>query len=97
VAGIVIVLNGVGLLLGYFAARAVGLDESARRAVSIEVGMQNSGLAAGLARTHFTPEAALPAAIFSVWHNVSGAILASFWSRRPIPRPAGRAGGEPEA
>jgi BASS family bile acid:Na+ symporter len=50
--------------------------------VSIEVGMQNSGLAAGLARTHFTPEAALPAAIFSVWHNVSGSLLAGFWSRR---------------
>ncbi|RGE20383.1 bile acid:sodium symporter family protein [Leucobacter sp. wl10] len=86
VAAIVVVLNGVGLLLGYFAARAVGLDEAARRSVSIEVGMQNSGLAAGLARTHFTPEAALPAAIFSVWHNVSGAILASFWSRRPVER-----------
>lgn len=83
IAGIVIVLNGSGLLLGYFAARATGLDEAARRAVSIEVGMQNSGLAAGLARTHFTPEAALPAAIFSVWHNVSGSALASWWSRRP--------------
>ena len=45
--------------------------------------MQNSGLAAGLARTHFTPESALPAAIFSVWHNVSGSLLASYWSRRP--------------
>lgn len=83
VAGIVIVLNGIGLLLGYFAARAAGLDEAARRSVSVEIGMQNSGLAAGLARTHFTPEAALPAALFSVWHNVSGAMLASFWSRRP--------------
>lgn len=80
---IVIVLNGVGLALGYFAARLAGLDERSRRAVSIEVGMQNSGLAAGLARTHFSPEAALPAAIFSVWHNVSGSLLASFWSRRP--------------
>lgn len=83
IAGIVIVLNGVGLLLGYFTARAVGLDEATRRAVAIEVGMQNSGLAAGLARTHFTPEAAVPAAIFSVWHNVSGSALASWWSRRP--------------
>ncbi|WP_413316820.1 bile acid:sodium symporter family protein [Agrococcus sp. 1P02AA] len=83
VALVVILHNGVGYGLGYLAARSVGLDTSARRAVAIEVGMQNSGLAAGLARTHFSPEAALPAAIFSVWHNVSGALLASFWSRRP--------------
>lgn len=54
VAGIVVALNSAGLLLGYVAARAVGLDEAARRAVAIEVGMQNSGLAAGLARTHFS-------------------------------------------
>ena len=90
--GIVVVLNGVGLSLGYVAAWAVGLDEAARRSVSIEVGMQNSGLAAGLARTHFSPEAAVPAAIFSVWHNISGSTLASFWSRWPI-RDAGPAAG----
>lgn len=83
VALVVILHNGVGYGLGFLAAKAVGLDESARRAVAIEVGMQNSGLAAGLAKTHFTPESALPAAIFSVWHNVSGSLLASFWSRRP--------------
>lgn len=87
VALVVILHNGIGYGLGFLAAKAVGLDESARRAVAIEVGMQNSGLAAGLARTHFTPESALPAAIFSVWHNVSGSVLASFWSRRP-PRDA---------
>ncbi len=83
VALVVILHNGVGYGLGFLAAKAVGLDTSARRAVAIEVGMQNSGLAAGLAKTHFSPEAALPAAIFSVWHNISGALLASFWSRRP--------------
>lgn len=83
VAVVVVLHNGVGLALGYVAAKVVGLDESERRAVSIEVGMQNSGLAAGLAAVHFTPAAALPAALFSVWHNVSGSMLASFWSRRP--------------
>lgn len=83
VAVVVVLHNGIGLLLGYLAGRAVGLDEYERRAVAIEVGMQNSGLAAGLAATHFSPAAALPAAIFSVWHNVSGSVLASFWSRRP--------------
>lgn len=83
VALVVVLHNAVGLALGYLAARAAGLDESERRAVSIEVGMQNSGLAAGLAAVHFTPAAALPAALFSVWHNVSGSLLAGYWSRRP--------------
>lgn len=46
--------------------------------------MQNSGLAAALATVHFSPAAALPAAIFSVWHNVSGSTPASYWSRRPV-------------
>jgi BASS family bile acid:Na+ symporter len=50
--------------------------------------MQNSGLAAGLARTYMTPEAALPGAIFSVWHNVSGAVLAAYWRRRSTPAPS---------
>lgn len=79
--------NGIGLLLGYFAARAARLDESARRAVSVEVGMQNSGLSASLATTHFMPLAALPAALFSVWHNISGATLATYWARRPVRSP----------
>lgn len=84
VALAVILHNGLGLLLGYGVATAARLDEAARRAVSVEVGMQNSGLAASLATTYFTPAAALPAALFSVWHNVSGSILASFWARRPV-------------
>ncbi|QGK70762.1 bile acid:sodium symporter family protein [Allosaccharopolyspora coralli] len=81
----VVLHNGFGLLLGYGAARLMGLPESARRAISVEVGMQNSGLAASLATTHFTVIAALPAAVFSLWHNVSGAVAASYWARRPIP------------
>lgn len=78
----VVLHNGLGLALGYGIARAFGMDVSARRAISIEVGMQNSGLAAGLATVHFSPAAALPAAVFSVWHNVSGSLLASYWARR---------------
>jgi BASS family bile acid:Na+ symporter len=81
----VILHNGLGLGLGYAIAKACRLDVPGRRAVSIEVGMQNSGLAAALAAAHFNPVAALPAAIFSVWHNVSGSILASYWSRRSGP------------
>lgn len=80
----VILHNLSGLALGYGIGRLCGLPLASRRAVSIEVGMQNSGLAAALATVHFAPAAALPAAIFSVWHNVSGSLLASYWSRRPL-------------
>ncbi|WP_460862100.1 bile acid:sodium symporter family protein [Nocardiopsis coralliicola] len=80
----VILHNAAGLGLGYAAAWAVRLPESARRAISVEVGMQNSGLAAALATAHFAPIAALPAALFSVWHNLSGALVATFWARRPV-------------
>lgn len=88
----VVLHNLLGLALGYAIARSCRLDASARRAVSIEVGMQNSGLAAALATVHFSPAAALPAAIFSVWHNVSGSLLASYWSRRD-PHDPGRPRG----
>ncbi|AOS63280.1 bile acid:sodium symporter family protein [Actinoalloteichus hymeniacidonis] len=88
----VVLHNSAGLLLGYLAARVAGMSESARRAVSVEVGMQNSGLAASLATVHFTPLAALPAALFSVWHNISGALVATFWARRGRPEDAESAG-----
>lgn len=78
----VVAHNVLGLGLGYVVARVCRLETTGRRAVSIEVGMQNSGLAAALATAHFNPAAALPAAIFSVWHNVSGSLLASYWSRK---------------
>ena len=50
--------------------------------LAIEVGMQNSGLAAGLAMKYFDPIAAVPGAIFSVWHNISGSLLASYWAAK---------------
>jgi BASS family bile acid:Na+ symporter len=81
---VVILHNLSGLLLGYLAARSFRMNEAASRTVSIEVGMQNSGLAAALATAHFSPVAALPGAIFSVWHNISGPLLATFWRRRPV-------------
>ncbi|ARK30866.1 bile acid:sodium symporter family protein [Halalkalibacter krulwichiae] len=71
--------NSIGLLLGYVTAKLVGLDEAKRRAISIEVGMQNSGLGASLATVHFSPLAALPSALFSVWHNISGPLLVTLW------------------
>jgi bile acid:Na+ symporter, BASS family len=77
----VVALNGLGLALGYAAARGAGLAEKARRTVAIEVGMQNSGLAVALAVAHFGPLAAVPGALFSIWHNVTGPLLATLWRR----------------
>lgn len=78
----VVLHNCLGYGVGYLAGRLTGADVPARRAISVEVGMQNSGLAAGLGAQYMTPESALPGAIFSVWHNISGGLLASFWGRR---------------
>ncbi len=79
----VVLHNAAGLGAGYLLARLARADEASARTIAIEVGMQNSGLAVALALKLFSPAAALPGAIFSVWHNVSGALLAAFWSRRP--------------
>lgn len=82
---IVVVLHNLcGLVLGYFLAATLKLSEPKRRALCIEVGMQNSGLAASLAATHFAayPMAAVPGAIFSVWHNLSGAMVARLFAKR---------------
>lgn len=73
--------NTFGLLLGYIMAKLFRLDEKRSRTVSIEVGMQNSGMAASLAVLYFDPIAAIPGAIFSVWHNVSGAVLANYFAK----------------
>ena len=64
-----------GLIMGYFIAGYFNIPEASRRAVSIEVGMQNSGLGMALAMIHFTKVVALPAAIFSLWHNISASVL----------------------
>lgn len=75
--------NGFGLLLGYLTALMLGLNENDRRAISIEVGMQNSGLGVALATAHFGPLAALPSVWGAIWHNISGPILATIWSKKP--------------
>lgn len=78
---VVVLHNGFGYLLGFLAAKALGLNMAKRKAIAIEVGMQNSGLGAALATTYFSPLAAVPSAIFSVWHNISGAIVANYLSK----------------
>jgi BASS family bile acid:Na+ symporter len=69
--------------IGYLVGRLLGLAEPKKRAISIEVGMQNSGLASSLATLHFAafPLATIPGAIFSVWHNISGALVARLYTR----------------
>ena len=82
VAAVVVVHNLCGLSLGYFTAKIFRMDSHKVRAVAIEVGMQNSGLAVSLAMIHFNPLAAIPGAIFSVWHNLSGSLIANYFVRR---------------
>jgi bile acid:Na+ symporter, BASS family len=78
---VVILHNVLGFILGFFFARLCGMDLAKQKAVSMEVGMQNSGLGVAIATAHFSPLAAVPSAIFSVWHNISGSLLANIFSR----------------
>ncbi|EFK54132.1 bile acid transporter [Corynebacterium genitalium ATCC 33030] len=80
-AGLIVLLavvlhNGLGYILGYVTGKVTGQPEASSRTMAVEVGMQNSGMAATLAAAYLSPLAALPGAVFSVWHNISGAILA---------------------
>ncbi|MGB5735160.1 MAG: bile acid:sodium symporter family protein [Thiohalocapsa sp.] len=78
----VVLHNAIGLAAGYwFGLRFTG-DRRIARTLAIEVGMQNSGLAVALAVKYFSAAAALPGALFSIWHNLSGSVLAALWSRR---------------
>lgn len=73
--------NALGLAGGYWIPRWLGFDRKICKTLAIEVGMQNSGLGVALAGKYFSAIAALPGAIFSIWHNISGAILAGIWSK----------------
>jgi BASS family bile acid:Na+ symporter len=90
-------LHAGGFLLGYIGARLGGGDERSARTISIEVGMQNSGLGVVLARQNFAdPLVAIPSAISSLFHSLIGSLLAAAWRRmpapiaRPVPEPVGR-------
>jgi BASS family bile acid:Na+ symporter len=76
----VILHNGLGFTSGYFLSKTLGLNEKDARTIAIEVGMQNSGLSVALAVKYFSPLAALPGALFSIWHNIMGSALAAYWS-----------------
>ncbi len=83
---VVMLHNILGLTVGYLIGLLLKMTPAKRRAISVEVGMQNSGLASSLATLHFAafPMATVPGAIFSVWHNISGAVVARFFARRKI-------------
>lgn len=80
---VVVLHNLLGLTIGYTIGRLLRFSREKCIAISIEVGMQNSGLASSLAAIHFAsfPLATIPGAVFSVWHNISGAIVARFYAR----------------
>ncbi|BBF44922.1 sodium-dependent transporter [Lachnospiraceae bacterium KM106-2] len=80
----VLLHNSIGYLLGYTAGKLTKMPVAKKRTISIEVGMQNAGLATNLASLHFAayPQAALISAVSCVWHSISGTILASFFASR---------------
>lgn len=79
---VVMLHNSLGFFVGYWASRLFKLSYPDAKAVAIEVGMQNSGLGVTLAAIHFaaSPITAVPSAIFSLWHNISGPALATYWA-----------------
>jgi bile acid:Na+ symporter, BASS family len=79
--------NACGLALGYWGARGVGMNGARSKAIAFEIGMENSGLAVALAIAHLDPVAAIPGAIFSVWHNFTGSLLAGYWGGREEAEP----------
>lgn len=87
ILGVVMLHNGLGYLLGFWASKLLQLPYADCKAVAVEVGMQNSGLGVALAASHFaaSPVTAVPSAIFSLWHNISGPALASYWASRAEP------------
>ena len=84
IVAVVMLHNVCGYTLGFFIGKLLKLDMAKCKAVAIEVGMQNSGLATSLAGTHFAqyPLATIPGAVFSVWHNISGASFANFMASK---------------
>ncbi len=82
---VIVLHNATGFASGYWGARLLGLEEIACRTISIEVGMQNGGMATALATSVLKlPQAALAGAIFGPWMSISGSMLASWWGRHPV-------------
>lgn len=96
--GAVFSLHALGFLFGYIAGRLLLKDEVTARTISIEVGMQNSGLGVVLARANFAdPLTAIPSALSSVWHSLIGSFLAAVWRARSEKKKAGEVTTPPAA
>lgn len=78
IMAVVVCHNLLGYLTGYLVAKTMKMNLAKSKAIAIEVGMQNSGLATSLAMMHFGAVAAIPGAVFSVWHNISGSLAANY-------------------
>ncbi len=80
-----VIHNAAGYFFGYWLSRLFKLDKNSARTVAFEVGLQNGGMASGLAGSMGKlGTVGLPAAVFSPWMNISGSILANYWRRRPV-------------
>lgn len=78
-----VIHNSAGYFFGYWLSRLLGLDKPSARTMAFEVGLQNGGMASGLAGTMGKlGTVGLAAAVFSPWMNISGSILANYWRRR---------------
>ncbi|MGM5469011.1 bile acid:sodium symporter family protein [Flavobacteriaceae bacterium LMO-SS05] len=76
----IVLHNGLGYILGYLISKALRFSEKNARTIAIEVGMQNSALGLALANQFFNASVALPSALFSIWHNLSGVFVAKKWA-----------------
>ena len=74
----------VGIFLGFYFCKKMNYTNKIAKTMAIEIGMQNSGLATALAMKYFGPLSALAGTFFSIWHNISGPILASFWKKKNL-------------
>jgi BASS family bile acid:Na+ symporter len=80
-----VIHNAAGYFFGYWLSRLFKLDKNAARTIAFEVGLQNGGMASGLAGSMGKlGTVGLPAAVFSPWMNISGSILANYWRKRPV-------------
>lgn len=83
-----VIHNGAGYFFGYWLSRLFKLDKNSARTIAFEVGLQNGGMASGLAGTMGKlATVGLAPAVFSPWMNISGSILANYWRRHPVEKP----------
>lgn len=84
-----VIHNAAGYFFGYWLSRLFGMDRNSSRTIAFEVGLQNGGMASGLAGSMGKlGTVGLPAAVFSPWMNISGSILANYWRKRPVELPS---------